>query len=65
MERLREVYPECDNYVSGVVVTSASEGAGKWIAETTPQPGKVVPPDCHRFLSAIVKILGRKYDFVR
>jgi hypothetical protein len=65
MERLREVYPECDDYISGVVVSSASGPAGKWIAETTPLPGKIVPSDCYRFLSAIVQKLRKQYDFAR
>jgi hypothetical protein len=61
MDRLHEHYPQCDDFIIGVVVQPAGEGGG-WIADTTIRHGATVPADCYRIKSSITAKLRKQYD---
>ena len=64
MDKLRAVYPECDEIIETVNVTPASGPRGKWVAETVLQPGALEPEDCHRARAAITHDLQRQFHLV-
>jgi hypothetical protein len=61
MAKLRDAYPQCDDFIDRVVVTAAGR-PGHWIAEAVVKPGAQVPADCHRLKSSIANKLRREYD---
>ena len=64
MDRLRAEYPKCDDFIAAVVVTQASGGHGKWMAQTVLREGALEPADCHSARVAITNGLHRRFHLV-